>query len=73
MNNLTRYEHNGLELVINTETGECFASQSAIARMCGVYSQQISQFRGNNELVKTLQVKDSRGVIQNTKLYPERS
>lgn len=26
---------NGLELVIDTQTGECFASQRALARMCG--------------------------------------
>ena len=32
---LERFEHQGLELVINTQTGECFASQSAIARMVG--------------------------------------
>lgn len=32
--NLQPYNQNGLELVINQETGEAFASISAVARMC---------------------------------------
>jgi hypothetical protein len=33
-NGITRFDRNGLELIINESTGECFASQSATARMC---------------------------------------
>ena len=33
MTNLTRYQHDDLELIINTETGEVFASIRATARM----------------------------------------
>lgn len=33
MTSLTRYESNGIELVINTQTGEAFATHSGYARM----------------------------------------
>lgn len=71
MNNLQRFEQNGLELIINLSTGEVFASQGAIARICQCESTQIRRFRGDSQLIKTLPVKDSRGVCQETKLYPE--
>jgi len=41
---LKRFDQNGLELVINEATGECFASQSATARMCGKGESTIRAF-----------------------------
>ena len=32
---LQRFDHDGIELIINTETGESFASISGYARMSG--------------------------------------
>jgi phage antirepressor YoqD-like protein len=43
MTNLQRFEQNGLELVINTETGESFASVSGYARMSGKNKSTISR------------------------------
>jgi hypothetical protein len=44
MSNLTRYDNNGLELVINTTTGEAFASISAGARMTDKSQPTISRY-----------------------------
>jgi hypothetical protein len=44
MSNLTRYDNNGLELVINTVTGEAFASISAVARMTDKNKSTISRY-----------------------------
>jgi hypothetical protein len=44
MLNLQRYENNGLELVINTETGEAFASISAVARMTDKDTSTINKY-----------------------------
>ena len=42
--NLTKYENDGLELFINTDTGACFASISAVARMCDRPKSTISRY-----------------------------
>ena len=70
--NLQKYENNNLELLINQETGEVFASQGMLAKMCKVDSTQIRRFTGGSESIKTLPVEDSRGVWQEMKLYPEK-
>ncbi len=36
MSNLARFENDGIELVIDTQTGEAFATQSGYARMSGL-------------------------------------
>lgn len=41
------HNEDGLELVINTETGECFASQSALARMVDVSEAAIRKWVKN--------------------------
>jgi phage antirepressor YoqD-like protein len=41
---LIRLDRDGLELVINESTGECFASQSATARMCNKGESTIRAF-----------------------------
>lgn len=40
----------GLELVINKETGECFSSQRALARMCEVDEKTIRKFIGADQI-----------------------
>jgi len=35
MTNLQRFDHNNLELIIDINTGEVFATQGMIAKMCG--------------------------------------
>ena len=40
---LQRFEHDGIELIINTETGESFASISGYARMSGKIPSTISR------------------------------
>lgn len=37
MSNLTRFDQNGLELIIDTSSGEVFASQSATALMNQIF------------------------------------
>lgn len=48
--NLVPFANNGLELVIDTETGESFASQSAVARMCEVDERTIRRFKTSAEI-----------------------
>lgn len=43
MTNLQRYDNNGIELIINTETGESFASVSGYARMSEKAKSTISR------------------------------
>lgn len=43
MSNLTRYDSNGIELVINQETGAAYATQSGYARMSGKTQQAINK------------------------------
>ncbi|WP_414575174.1 KilA-N domain-containing protein [Anabaena sp. CCY 9402-a] len=44
--NLTPYYNDGIELHINNETGECFASIRGAARICGVSASTISRYVG---------------------------
>jgi hypothetical protein len=55
MTNLNRYDKDGLELVINTETGEVFASISAVARMCDKTNSTINRYV-NGELQTSAQI-----------------
>jgi hypothetical protein len=41
---LRQFTRNELELVIDTQTGECYASQSALARMCGCDERSIRRW-----------------------------
>lgn len=43
MSNLVRYDSNGIELVINQETGAAYATQSGYARMSGKTQQAINK------------------------------
>lgn len=73
---LTNYQKDGLELVIDNETGECFASISAVARMCNCETVQIRRhtatiLNGDTKALKTLTVKTSKGDRQ-AKLLDEK-
>lgn len=63
MSNLTRFENNGLELIIDITSGEVFASQSAIARMCNVSEAAIRKFLSSNQIkTKSLQIPTDKGL-----------
>ena len=53
---LAPYNNNGLELVINTETGEAFASISAVARMTDKENSTINRYV-NGALQTSAQIK----------------
>jgi hypothetical protein len=64
MTNLTRFDHDGLELVIDTETGEAFASQAGYVRMSSVAQSTISS-RMNTQrdlLIKKAEVLTATGL-----------
>lgn len=42
MTNLARFENDGIELVIDTNTGEAFASQTGYARMSGLIDKPLT-------------------------------
>jgi phage antirepressor YoqD-like protein len=75
MNNLARYENNGIELIINTSTGESFASLAGYARMSGVnYStirKRYERLKGSDiNSIKTAEV-FTQGGLQVVTLIPE--
>lgn len=76
MANLQRFDQDGIEIVINTETGESFASISGYARMAGKAVNTIAKRvkRGSkgldNSLVKTAEIQTAGGV-QGVHLVPE--
>lgn len=47
---LTNFCQDGWELVINEETGETYASQNALARMCGVTDSTIFSWRTSAQI-----------------------
>ncbi|MDJ0579047.1 hypothetical protein [Crocosphaera sp.] len=63
MPNLQRYDNDGIELIINTETGESFASVSGYARMSGKDQSTISKRLGrmNRLLRQEAQILTSTG------------
>ncbi len=52
MTNLQRYDNDGIELIINTETGESFASISGYARMSGKDRRTITERLGEFPVIK---------------------
>ena len=65
MANLARYDKDGIELIIDTQTGESFASQSGYARMAGVSKQAISnRYNGtdNEAKRKTAEIQTPQGM-----------
>jgi hypothetical protein len=66
MTNLTRFDHDGLELVIDTETGEAFATESGYARMSGIQynsiRKRVSRFTSDKLLVKKAEILTTKGL-----------
>lgn len=72
MSDLIRYDNDGLELVINQNTGESFTTQAGYARMSGLSKQAISKrvLQGvNQNEVKTAEILTSGG-LQGVNLIP---
>lgn len=64
MSNLTRFENDGVELVIDTETGEAFATQSGYARMSGLTVRGIGKRLEklvNSNIIKTDEIDTGYG------------
>lgn len=72
MNSLQRFDQDGIEIIINTETGESFASVSGYARMSGKDKSTISrrmQSVAKNE-AKTAEIQTTTG-FKTVALIPE--
>lgn len=69
MYNLTRFDNDGIELIINTDTGDVLATQGMLAKICNCNSTQIRISKVESDV--TIPIKDSRGVMQLSKLYKE--
>jgi hypothetical protein len=68
-NSLTRFDQDGLELFIDTQTGEAFASISGYARMVGLSKQAVSKRLNlgvNQNVFKTAEVPTDVGLRQST-------
>lgn len=74
--NLTRYDNNGIELIIDTTTGESFATQRGYARMSGKTQSTINSRINRmtegerNQYIKTAEA-DTQGGLQGVRLIPE--
>lgn len=64
-NHLQRFDRDGIELVIDTRTGEAFATQKGYARMSGLTVQGIGQRVKklvNSDTIKTAEIDTGYGV-----------
>ena len=73
MNNLTRFDQGGIELLIDTVTGEAYASQMGYARMSGVnYStvkKRVERLKGGDtNTFKTAKIQTAGGLQEATLL-----
>jgi hypothetical protein len=71
---LQRFDHDGIELIINTETGESFASISGYARMSGKIPSTISRrltMSGLREKGLDQAQIETAGGLQGVALIPE--
>lgn len=71
MDSLTVFNNNGIELVINEQTKEIFATQNGYARMSGLTKQAISKrIKGVNQTeIKTAEIQ-TLGGLQGVNLIP---
>jgi hypothetical protein len=70
---LTRYDNNGLELIVDQSNGAVFASQRALARMCGVTPKAIRDWRNKGVYqinVISAQI-STKGGVQGGELFDE--
>lgn len=70
MSNLTRFDRDGIELVINTQTGESYASVSGYARMAGKDKSTISRRTVAESGVLMAEIQTPGG-LQGVALIPE--
>lgn len=71
MGNLQRYDNNGIELLIDLETGESFASISGYARMAEKSKSTISERVGvRDSSLKEAQIETAKG-LQSVRLLDE--
>jgi len=63
MTNLTRFDKDGIEILIDTQTGESFASISGYARMANISKQAISKrCTVNQSVLKTAEIDTTSGI-----------
>lgn len=65
MNNLTRFENDGIELIIDTQTGEAFATQSGYSRMSGLTVRGVGKRLEklvNSGLIKNAEINTGYGL-----------
>jgi phage antirepressor YoqD-like protein len=67
MSILQRYDNDGIELIINTQTGESFASQAGYARMSGVdygtVRKRIERIKGGDkDALKIAEIPTAKGI-----------
>jgi hypothetical protein len=74
MSNLQVFNNDGIELVIDSETGEAFATQSGYARMSGLSKQAVSKrIQGVNQVdIKTAEIVTDGG-LQGVNLIPAKT
>lgn len=66
MSNLVRFDDKGIELVINTDNGEAFATQAGYARMSGIsypaIKKRVARLKGGDDfLLKTAEIQTPGG------------
>jgi hypothetical protein len=61
----------GLELLIDTKTGAVYASQSALARMCGKGDSTIRRWKGSHKIETIVAEIPTEGGVQGVALYDE--
>lgn len=73
---LTQVEKDGLELYIDTQTGEVFATSEAIAKLCNYHDGDVRDYLRLGKMAKTakrLILRDSNGFDRTVTLYGEES
>lgn len=64
-------EIENLELVIDQDTGACFASRNALARMCEVDPATITRWKGSAQIVTIAAQIQTEGGLQGSALFNE--
>lgn len=68
---LQRFDNQGIEIVVDTQTGESFASQRALARMCNVSDTTIMRWKGAAQIETKNAETLTPGGVQSAVLYNE--
>lgn len=74
MTSLTRYDSNGIELIIDTQTGEAFATQAGYARMSGIsyptVKKRVERLKGGDRIKLKKAEIETPGGLQGVTLLP---